>query len=211
MSRPETQSAELARATSNVGARDETDLQLEIPICHAMQIYISKGGQRYGPYSVEELRQQLESSVFTTGDFASCDDGRSWIPIRAVPGIGPTTFTVGIDQVKNLLAIRYRGRVTASAVERCAEEVRAALGKMQSGFRLLADFTELESMDVACVPHIEKIMELCDEKGVCAVVRIIPDPKRDIGLQIMSYFHYSGDVNIVTCHNLSDATKILSQ
>ncbi len=110
-----------------------------------------------------------------------------------------------------MLVIRYHGRVTASAVERCAEEVRAALVKMQSGFRLLADFTELESMDVACVPYFEKIMELCDEKDVSAVVRIIPDPKRDIGLQIMSYFHYSGDVNIVTCHNLSDATKILSQ
>jgi len=176
-----------------------------------MQIYISKGGQRYGPYLVEELRQQLDSNVFTTGDFASCDDGRSWIPISAVPGIGPTIFTVVIDQAKNMLVIRYHGRVTASAVERCAEEVRAALVKMQSGFRLLADFTELESMDVACVPYFEKIMELCDEKDVSAVVRIIPDPKRDIGLQIMSYFHYSGDVNIVTCHNLSDATKILSQ
>ena len=181
------------------------------PIYHAMQIYISKGGQRYGPYSVEELRQQLESNVFTTGDFASCDDGRSWIPISAVPGIGPTTFTVEIDQAKNFIVIRYRGRVIAAAVKRCAEEVRATLVKMQSGFRLLADFTELESMDVTCVPHIEKIMDLCDEKGVSAVVRIIPDPKRDIGLQIMSYFHYSGDVNIVTCENLSDATKILAQ
>jgi anti-anti-sigma regulatory factor len=196
---------------SNVGVGDETDLQLEIPICRAMQIYISKGGQRYGPYSVEELRQQFDSNVFTTGDFASCDDGRSWIPISAVPGIGPTTFTVGIDQAKNLLVIRYSGRVTASAVERCAEEVRAALAKMQTGFRLLADFTALESMDVTCVSHIEKIMELCDEKGVNVVVRIIPDPKRDIGLQIMSYFHYSGDVKIITCKNLDDATKILSQ
>jgi anti-anti-sigma regulatory factor len=181
------------------------------PIYHAMQIYISKGGQRYGPYSVEELRQQLESGVFTTGDFASCDDGRSWIPISAVPGIGSTTFTVGIDQAKNLLVIRYRGRVIAAAVKRCAEEVRAALAKMQSGFRLLVDFTELESMDVNCASHIEKIMELCDEKDVSAVVRIIPDPKRDIGLQIMSYFHYSGVVKIITCKNLDDATKILSQ
>ncbi len=66
-------------------------------------------------------------------------------------------------------------------------------------------------MDVTCVRHIANIMELCDEKCVNAVVRIIPDPKRDIGLQIMSYFHYRGDVKIVTCENLKDATKILSQ
>lgn len=176
-----------------------------------MQIYVSKGAQRYGPYSVEELKQQLDSNVFKPGDFASCDDGRSWIRISAVPGIGSTAFTVEIDQVKNLLMIRYRGCVGASDVEQCAEEVRIALPKMQSGFRLLADFTELESMDVMCVPHIEDIMERCDEKGVNAVVRIIPDPKRDIGLKIMSYFHYSGEVNIVTCDNLSDAAKILAQ
>ena len=176
-----------------------------------MQIYISKAGQRYGPYSVEELRQQLDSEVFTPGDFASCDEGRTWAPVSAVPGIGPRSFVVEIDQAKNLLVIRYRGCVTASDVERCAEEVQIALPKMQSGFRLLADFTELDSMDVTCVPHFENIMERCDEKGVSTVVRIIPDPKRDIGLQIMSYFHYSGDVKIVACENLSDATKILSQ
>ena len=176
-----------------------------------MEIYVSKRGQRYGPYSVEELRQQLDRNVFTTGDFASWDDCRSWIPISEVPGIGPMIFTVGIDQAENLLVIRYRGRVTASAVERCAEEVRAALPKMQSGFQLLVDFTELGYMDVTCVPHIKNIMELCDEKGVSAVVRVIPDPKRDIGLQILSYFHYSGDVKIITCENLNDAMKILSQ
>ena len=112
---------------------------------------------------------------------------------------------------KNLLVIRYRGRVGAPDVKQCVEEIRVALPKMQSGFQLLADFTELESMDVTCVPHLENIMERCDEKGVSAVVRIIPDPKRDIGLQIMSYFHYSGRVNIVTCENLCDATKILPQ
>ncbi len=82
---------------------------------------------------------------------------------------------------------------------------------MQCDFQLLVDFTALESMDTDCVLHIKNIMELCDENGVSAVVRIIPDPKRDIGLQIMSHFHYSGDVKIVTCENLSDATKILSE
>jgi uncharacterized protein DUF4339 len=177
----------------------------------AMHIYVSKNGQGYGPYSVEELRRQLYTAVFKPEDFASCDGGRNWLPIGRVSGIGAITFTVEIEQGKNLLMIRYQGWVGASDVERCVEEVRAALPKMQSGFQLLADFTELGYMDVTCVPHIENIMELCDEKGVSAVVRIIPNPKRDIGLQIMSYFHYSGDVKIVTCENLSDGMKILSQ
>jgi hypothetical protein len=41
------------------------------------------------------------------------------------------------------------------------------------------------------------------------VVRVIPDPTRDIGLQIMSYFHYDGAVRIVTCATLDEATEIL--
>ena len=176
-----------------------------------MQIYISKGGQRYGPYSAEELRQQVDSEIFTPGDFASCDEGQTWAPISALPGISPPPFIVETDLEKDLLVIRYRGCVTASDVERCADEVGMALPKMQSGFRLLVDLTDLESMDVTSVPHLENIMERCDKKGVSTVVRIIPDPKRDIGFQIMSYFHYSGDVKIVACDNLSDAGKILSQ
>jgi hypothetical protein len=41
------------------------------------------------------------------------------------------------------------------------------------------------------------------------VVRVIPDPRRDIGLKIMSAFHYRGDVKIVTCETLAQADEIL--
>ena len=64
-------------------------------------------------------------------------------------------------------------------------------------------------MDVACAPFIEKAMDLCNEKGASIVVRVIPDPHRDIGLQIMSYFHYSGEVQIITCETLDQAEDIL--
>ena len=87
--------------------------------------------------------------------------------------------------------------------------MRAGLAQLKSGFRLLADLTELESMDVACAPFIEKAMELCNQKGASMVVRVIPDPRRDIGLQIMSIFHYRGDVKIVTCETLAQAKEIL--
>ena len=64
-------------------------------------------------------------------------------------------------------------------------------------------------MDVGCAPFIEKAMDLCNEKGASMVVRVIPDPHRDIGLQIMSIFHYRGDVRIITCQSLADANEIL--
>ena len=74
---------------------------------------------------------------------------------------------------------------------------------------LLADLTALESMDVGCAPFIEKAMDLCNEKGASIVVRVIPDPHRDIGMQIMSIFHYGSDVQIVTCETLAEAIKML--
>jgi len=175
-----------------------------------MQIYALKTGLRYGPYSLAELQEQLDCGFFTVQDFASFDESKSWMPMHEVPGIASKNFAVETDRENNLLVIRYSGGVDAAVVERCLDRVRAALEEIESGFQLLADFTELESMDVACAPHIEKIMELCDEKGVSAVVRVIPHPKRDIGLQIMSHFHYAAEVRIVTCTSMDEAMARLS-
>ena len=114
-----------------------------------------------------------------------------------------------VDETKSLLVIRYSAAVRAEETEKGLEQVRNGLAKLQSGFRLLADLTELESMDVNCAPFIEKAMDLCNEKGASMVVRVIPDPHRDIGLQIMSIFHYSGDVRILTCQTLAEADELL--
>ena len=114
-----------------------------------------------------------------------------------------------VDQPKNLLVIRYRGHVDPDETEKGLEQIRSGLVQLQSAFRLLADLTELESMDVGCAPFIEKAMDLCNEKGASMIVRVIPDPHRDIGLQIMSYFHYRGGVQIFTRENLAEAIELL--
>jgi len=66
-------------------------------------------------------------------------------------------------------------------------------------------------MDIACAPHLEQIMQLCNEKGVSAVVRVMPARRRDIGLQIMSYFHYGPEVLITTCRRLEEAQEVLAR
>ena len=65
-------------------------------------------------------------------------------------------------------------------------------------------------MDVACAPHLEHIVQLCGEKGVSAVVRAIPGPRRDIGQQIMSYFHYGPEVRVKSCHSLKEEQEVLA-
>ena len=46
--------------------------------------------------------------------------------------------------------------------------------------------------------------------GIAKVVRIIPDPKKDIGLNIMSVFHYQRRVQIITCETLDQADQALA-
>jgi len=130
--------------------------------------------------------------------------------MREISEADAKAFAVELDRPGNLLVIRYAGHVGPAELAGCANEVPPALAKLDRGFRLLVDLTNLESMDLACTPHLEKIMKCCNEKGVALVARAIPNPKRDIGLQIMSHFHYGADVRIVTCASAEEALKSLS-
>ena len=176
-----------------------------------MKIYVLKNGLRYGPYSIKELWQELDSGVFTPEHFASLDDYHSWTRIKSLSEIAPRSFSIEIDEAQNLLVISYRGNVGRKEVEGCPEEIRRALPKLGRGFRLLADFTKLEAMDMSCAPAVAEIMDLCNEAGVATVVRVIPQPRQDIGLQIMSLFHYGSNVEIATCTSTDEAVEILGR
>jgi len=67
----------------------------------------------------------------------------------------------------------------------------------------------LDEMDTACEKHLRKAMDLCNDRGVKQVVRVIPDPSRDIGLNILSVFHYRRGVRIVTCETMDEALAAL--
>ena len=176
-----------------------------------MKIYVSKSGQHYGPYSIEELRTEIIRGVFQPENFATTDRGEQWGPISALPGLGPLSYLVESRSAENILLLSYRGKVTAAAAQECAREIETALTNLRPGFRLLSDFTGLESMELACAIHIERVMDLCNQHGIRSVVRVIPNPKTDIGLGIMSHFHYRPDVQITTCTARPEADEILRQ
>ena len=120
-------------------------------------------------------------------------------------------FTVTLNQAENLLTVSYRGRVTLDETGLCQEEVKLALTVLEPDFRLIVDLTGLESMDLSCSPCLASIMERCNAAGVAEVLRIIPDPTRDIGLQILSFFHYGNDVYVHTCGSLAEANELLEK
>ena len=120
-------------------------------------------------------------------------------------------FEIQVDVEKNLVSLSWHGKVEPEEARRCAEQLEIRLSEIHSGFRFLGDLTGLVSMDVACAPWIRRVMDLCNQRGIGMVVRVIPDPKKDIGLAIMSLFHYDRGVRIITCKSLQEAVRVLSE
>jgi hypothetical protein len=120
-------------------------------------------------------------------------------------------FSIEASDAERLIKISWSGKVDSDQMRRCAEEIGVAASKMRPGFRVLADMTDLESMEFAGAPYIGSVMDLCVAKQVEHVVRVIPDPHKDIGLNIMSHFHYGSKVRVTICENLADAMRRLAE
>ena len=118
-------------------------------------------------------------------------------------------YAVEIDRTKRLLVISALQQVTAEQVKLAAAQTRELLRDVAPGFRVLADFRWLESMDSAVAPHVADIMDTLTEKRVASVTRVMPDPRKDIGLNILSQFHYGPEIQIATFESLADALQSL--
>jgi hypothetical protein len=119
-------------------------------------------------------------------------------------------FLVSSNKHQRLLCFSYVQRVLPEELVRAREDVRALLTDLAPGFRLLADFSQLEAMDPECVTEIGRTMELLDQSGVGLVVRVIPDPIKDIGMNILTIFHYPHHPRIITCETLAEALRKLA-
>jgi hypothetical protein len=119
-------------------------------------------------------------------------------------------FLVTSNKPKQLLYLSYLQRVRAEDLRRGIEDIKKMITDLKPGFRLLADFGRLESMDLACTAEIGRMMELLDQSGVGLLVRVFPDPSKDIGLDIMSLFHYRHRPQMATCKSMAEAFKKLS-
>ena len=119
-------------------------------------------------------------------------------------------YAVELDQSKRLLVISAVQRVAAQEVKAVAQRVREVLRDVAPGFHVLADFRWLESMDSAAAQHLAEIMDALAEKKVASVTRVMPDPHKDIGLNILSPFHYGPHVTITTFETLADAVQSIA-
>ena len=119
-------------------------------------------------------------------------------------------YAVELDRSKRLLVISAAQHVTAEQAKLAAQRVRELLQDVAPGFRVLADFRWLDAMDSGAARHIANIMDALAEKGVASVTRVMPDPHKDIGLNILSQFHYGPEIKIATFETLADALQSIA-
>lgn len=110
---------------------------------------------------------------------------------------------------RQLVHVRMFGRVVPAEVAQGRDELASLLAGVADGFTLLVDLGELESMDIACAAEMGRIMELCSLHRVDLVVRVLPDPAKDIGMNILSAFHYHHRPRIITCRTMLEAGQTL--
>ena len=118
-------------------------------------------------------------------------------------------FEARVDVARNLAHTRYFGDITAAGMQDAAARGEAMLADLKPGFSVFADFREVVSMGLDCVPPLTKIMDLCREHGIGLIIRRLPEPTRDIGINILSTVHYRGKVRTVTVDTVEEAESAL--
>jgi hypothetical protein len=113
------------------------------------------------------------------------------------------------NKARQLLYVSYIGRVRPGDLTRQHPDMEMLISELLPDFRVLADFSELEAMDLECMAEVGRIMELMDRSGVGLIVRVIPDPTKDIGLNIFSIFHLPHRPQIATRKSMVEASELL--
>jgi ABC-type transporter Mla MlaB component len=119
-------------------------------------------------------------------------------------------ITTTIYQEKNLLYLSFLddvGMIQFSELERRLSSIFRCL---EQDFTLLTDLSGVGEIDFACVNQIAELMERTVEAGVGQVLRVVPDPCKDIGFGILAAFHYPKSLPVRVFENLSEAMDALA-
>ena len=52
-----------------------------------MQVHIDRNGERYGPYSIEDINAYLANGTLLPTDLAWQDGMTDWLPVSQIPGV----------------------------------------------------------------------------------------------------------------------------
>lgn len=117
---------------------------------------------------------------------------------------------VETDPARKILRMRFRGVVRGEDMKTPFAGLPELLREMGSGFVQITDLTELDRMELDSVPQLTKMMDVCLAGGVARIIRVIPNPDKDIGFKLLSLTHYRGKVPIATYKTRGEAEKAVA-
>lgn len=117
---------------------------------------------------------------------------------------------VQCDSKRNLVMAHFSGKIDPAAAETFFEDIQKVIPQCGKGFQLLTDLTDIQEVDFKIQPTIQKVMKYLNDQGVREILRVIPDPSKDIGLNIMSAFHYSKNVTFRTFQTRDEVERALN-
>lgn len=121
----------------------------------------------------------------------------------------PRSHEVQTDLDRNVIELRFRGDVTPADMRACLQEISAVLPQVRPGFTVVTDLSALNTMSLDCAPDLTKAMDAFRARGVATVVRVIPDPTKDIGFNILAIVHYRRGIRVITCKTRAEANRLV--
>jgi hypothetical protein len=118
-------------------------------------------------------------------------------------------YTIKSNEQSNSLTIGIKGSFLVSEAEEIYTNLETMLPKLKKGFILITDLSLLETVDYNVMSLIVKSMDLINSYSPSRIIRIVPDVTKDIGFNIMSVFHYSKAIKIMTLGSIKEAEKYL--
>ena len=109
------------------------------------------------------------------------------------------------DPKHNAVILEFAGKIDAAQAERLYLDIQEIVPRHGKGFKLLTDLTGVQEVSPEIRGAIKRLMDFLNGQGVTEILRVIPDPDQDIGLNIMSLFHCSKDVKFLTLQSREEA------
>lgn len=116
-------------------------------------------------------------------------------------------YKIKINTLHNTIFITLGDVFNIQEAKEILERITEITPKLKKGFKLLTDLSSLKEIETGAQHFIEETMTLLNRQGIAKIIRIIPDPAKDIGFNIMSLFHYSKDVKINTYKSFKELVE----
>src|SRR6478672_4993564 len=112
---------------------------------------------------------------------------------------------VRYDGKRNTVIVDFEGNVDAGQAKQFFADLEKVRPKLEKDFKLLTDFSLVDTMEFSVKREIEKAMDLFNAQGVTEIIRVIPDANMDIGFSLMSAAHYSKQIKVHTVRSRQEA------